>query len=719
MNLENVSLGDGQLNEAKSTRPKSSLQVAKKFLGEEEKVVEDSGSHAVRVSDLSFLKDHTEQVDFSCLNPDKKFSKLVNLLPLADEIDKCGFKSIKEYFIDIINLKLGHYNEAVKKAGETTNENLLGYIHKHVLSVMATKHSYEYLENSIREMELKQKQFQTDIKSMDNLIAKKANTITLNLHKQILDKNVHKTDRIDADLENYALKNTMLRLEDRLNEVSMKLNKLQAKLASDYHDKDHIGLILTNLKEYNIDTFVEIPKYEKRFTSVQEKFDEFKSNIKTFDSKLVGFLTDFTNSTKLQAIENKKLSKGLDLKVGEEYVTKVLENKIFGPIERFRKQVSEFYLENAQQKKIIQRFDEVITEKASKLVVEDLLLKSKECTESLKHDSTILDSLSSAVHEINNKLSTLSSTVGNLEGNIRNETESSLIKNFSNLKHELMSSGGTNTRAFHELRDELNNKASMSEVMAMMSFKCNVKDVEINMKITDVIHKQVQHLGVMIVEILRNEVSKYSHVKESEKTLQNKYNSLLSQSKNIFQWIQKFNPEDINTLDLECPEDLKKFSALISRSFPEINPNLHGINKVSINSMLPRNFDENIPGLNSPMMQDERNFYQKQKIKMAINEFGAKNDKIRKIKLKKDTMIRAIREKAKSRVHSHENSDSLRNVSKNSHHERDHNFKSPRYGLSLKNTIEMHSRNRSGMASPIKTSKNMKGICNNMTLPNI
>jgi len=48
---------------------------------------------------------------------------------------------------------------------------------------------------------------------------------------------------------------------------------------------------------------------------------------------------------------------------------------------------------------------------------------------------------------------------------------------------------------------------------------------------------------------------------------------------NIAQWIQRFNPENLNTNDLKVPEELQKYHSLIENSFKEINENTQLVNK--------------------------------------------------------------------------------------------------------------------------------------------
>jgi len=49
------------------------------------------------------------------------------------------------------------------------------------------------------------------------------------------------------------------------------------------------------------------------------------------------------------------------------------------------------------------------------------------------------------------------------------------------------------------------------------------------MKATDILHKQIKHLSVMIVEILRNETAKYEQNQDSEQAKRNKYTMMLYQ----------------------------------------------------------------------------------------------------------------------------------------------------------------------------------------------
>ena len=181
--------------------------------------------------------------------------------------------------------------------------------------------------------------------------------------------------------------------------------------------------------------------------------------------------------------------------------------------------------------------------------------------------------------KVNKEVSDIQETLNSLSNTVSLEIKNAMRKGLDKIKYELTNSGSTNAAEVKHLRDELDEKVSMGELRSMLSFKWNIQDIDTNMKATDILHKQIKHLSVMIVEILRNETAKYEQNQDSEQAKRNKYTMMLYQWLNIAQWIQRFNPENLNTNDLKVPEELQKYHSLIENSFKEINENTQLVNK--------------------------------------------------------------------------------------------------------------------------------------------
>ena len=120
------------------------------------------------------------------------------------------------------------------------------------------------------------------------------------------------------------------------------------------------------------------------------------------------------------------------------------------------------------------------------------------------------------------------------------------------------------------LEKSLLHKIEKNEVLALLEFKSNINDTETNMKATDVLHKQIKHLIMLIIEVLRREVSKVSGNYHNEKAYKQECLMLLSQGFSIAKWINNFNPESIGPKDITLPKDLSDFNSLVDASLSEI-----------------------------------------------------------------------------------------------------------------------------------------------------
>lgn len=117
----------------------------------------------------------------------------------------------------------------------------------------------------------------------------------------------------------------------------------------------------------------------------------------------------------------------------------------------------------------------------------------------------------------------------------------------------------------------LDSKANRSEVINWLDLKTNIKDTNSNMKATDVLHKQLMHLSVLVVEILRSEADKYMKQSQSVHSQKNKSMMMLHLGLSVNKWINKFNPENINACSLVLPKELWTFTEKIIQPLKDSN----------------------------------------------------------------------------------------------------------------------------------------------------
>jgi frataxin-like iron-binding protein CyaY len=169
-----------------------------------------------------------------------------------------------------------------------------------------------------------------------------------------------------------------------------------------------------------------------------------------------------------------------------------------------------------QNNLIIQRFDEVLSSKASKISLESIqnslssYLTLSEFSTSSTHLSEFQTSTQASFTSIKENLEELSKK---LDRDVK-----LAVKNATNyLSNELKKSSGkgyVNREAVLEL---ISDKVDKVEMMAMMEFKGNKQDLETNMSAVEMVHKQVQNLVTILLEIIAVMIDEEYNL-DSEKT---------------------------------------------------------------------------------------------------------------------------------------------------------------------------------------------------------
>ena len=157
-------------------------------------------------------------------------------------------------------------------------------------------------------------------------------------------------------------------------------------------------------------------------------------------------------------------------------------------------------------------------------------------------------------------------------------TKSSALKsrllsenNIDKMKLELNSKGNQYHNEIREMHNIIDSKADKSQMMSVLELKTNTKDTARNMQATDIIHKQIKHLSVLLIEILRHETEKYTKVKEPEHFHKSKWLAMMHQSLSVAEWINRFTPERINDSNLSVPKKIEDFHWLVTKSFNEMS----------------------------------------------------------------------------------------------------------------------------------------------------
>ena len=77
------------------------------------------------------------------------------------------------------------------------------------------------------------------------------------------------------------------------------------------------------------------------------------------------------------------------------------------------------------------------------------------------------------------------------------------------------------------------------------------------MRSIDILHKQVTHLVVLLVEHVKTSLTQQ---KESQVSIQSKRMFILQSAMKVMTWAHGFNPQNVNESDLKMPDDMKQIS---------------------------------------------------------------------------------------------------------------------------------------------------------------
>jgi hypothetical protein len=120
----------------------------------------------------------------------------------------------------------------------------------------------------------------------------------------------------------------------------------------------------------------------------------------------------------------------------------------------------------------------------------------------------------------------------------------------------------------------IHGKADIKDLALLNDMKTNKVDTEQIMRCVDIQHYQIQNLVILFVECLKTLIKEH---KESKVNRQTRRMLVLSNSMKVMSWINEFNPQNVNSKDLEMPRDLKVLSAYSQKMIGQY-PKTYGSN---------------------------------------------------------------------------------------------------------------------------------------------
>ena len=249
-----------------------------------------------------------------------------------------------------------------------------------------------------------------------------------------------------------------------------------------------------------------------------------------------------------------------------------LRKEIEPIVQQCQQSISNFKTDMFRHSQMIRRFDEVMCEKAQKTSIQEVyneLLKYIKKEEFESENQSMIENVESKLQEFDE----MKEIINELNEKIKFEIQSAVRKSSKTETMKITqmvqnmipkSSGSQDTDV---LKKQIDQKADKFDLNQIGNYKSNKIDTENNSKAIDIMHKQMRHLVIMMMENFRVQLETENL---STQTKINRMNVVLQQSLLLAKWVSKFDPENINSYDLSLPKDLNDFQEYVTTSMDEI-----------------------------------------------------------------------------------------------------------------------------------------------------
>ncbi|CAI2361510.1 unnamed protein product [Moneuplotes crassus] len=378
-------------------------------------------------------------------------------------------------------------------------------------------------------------------------------------------------------------------VENQLKQIADYIKKVDKSLSSYTLNKDHditqrmLQRLEESLDKLSKKTYSD-DEVDAKFKSIYKKMKQTYTTLDSFEAQNDRLLLKI-NMLQREIIKN---TKGLGVvdetfkTLREEFSNKIkkkceiddlikLRAIVVPTIDDFKAKIKAFTKDNNDCKDIVQRFDEVITLKASKIslhkVEESLQRKVQE--DSYQEDQQIIfedfSKLQAQMQNLGNK-------IDDFNTHVQNKVQEYGRKEVNKIRAEINQNKlGGGKIDLDDIKSMVEDKINKEELMTLLNFKANKEDSKNNQKALEMLHKQSKHLVVLIIELIKQASTKFTNSEETRNAKESKLSSILKVALNIAKWMNSF---DLYTPDgpeaFECPPELSNFDLSVKKSFTSL-----------------------------------------------------------------------------------------------------------------------------------------------------
>ncbi|CAI2383280.1 unnamed protein product [Moneuplotes crassus] len=479
------------------------------------------------------------------------------------------------------------------------------------------------IDTRVGNMENSQSNLQISLEDIQNITNKKVSKGDFEIYQ-------FHASKMNATKEDISKLEKSFKLFVRTDEFGVtqtNIHHIEKSLRDDYLSKTKLSDLLKKLKQ---EIMSEMQESQKGLElKISEEIDRQRSCIKENESNIAAFNQKiYTIYSKIGEVKDKLEEKATKKDIEDIYKemekycrfqhVKDLEFKVMPKITNFADSISDFQTKLDQTDSIIQRFDEILLTKASKVTLESFrdqlhVFATREQAEAnLQRIKKVDDKVKKMILQTNENLNSVEKEISKTLNNSISTIASKVLK-------EVQFKANMQKFTIEELDGMLQGKVGNAEFANALETKANKNDTTTAMNSIEILHKQNQNICGIIMEALKQAADSFLNTDESEKSLYEKRVQLHKQALRVSKWIDMFTPNDISILEKEY-SNLKSMIDFKNRTF-------------NINKKFKRNLS------NSDHLANRKNkVFRDKDIQLILNR-GATNKSNESIKKRVNTEV--------------------------------------------------------------------------------
>ena len=279
-------------------------------------------------------------------------------------------------------------------------------------------------------------------------------------------------------------------------ELTEKIFNLNQKIDERLTVKDFNGALKNyddQIKEENKKTYEYVQSVKKYMNNAEKEFADVKEDLKTYDGKL---------SQKCSIQEAKNIWNNFGRYSLYEDL-KELYQKTVPEIKRFEERLVQFSIEMAKSDTILRRFDEILTEKASKQDLREVQNQFQNYTKETEF-GYLRQGTEDRIMNVQEKIFDIEANIEMLGRNLSKEIFQAVRRAVNSIgKNQADHDGKSGLTAEETTRLMIHQKAERVELENLIALKSNKVETELAFKWVELVHKQLKQTLVLLIEMLR------------------------------------------------------------------------------------------------------------------------------------------------------------------------------------------------------------------------